>query len=214
MTTTEGKGTARRWFLVGTPLVFSALTTLHPMVEPWKGERDQWMLVHTAQLALTVLLGYVVWQLVEGIRSRSATVVRATLPVFLVALSSFDAVAGLATGLLAGRAEDQSGAARETTVAAADYLFYDSWLAGNLSVLGGVTTISWVVISVALAVAVRGAGADRVTVAWLAGAVLFAQHPAPFGTVGLLALAVGAWRSTRPARVAAPVHSRPKLSST
>ena len=191
-----------RWFMVGTPLAFSVLTMLHPMTEPWAGDSlDRWMLVHTAQLGMTVLLAYVVWWLVDGIRSRSATIVRATLPVFLVAFSAFDAVAGLATGLLAGRADGQTGAARDATIAAADHLFYDNWLAGNLSVLGGVTTISWIVIVTAAAVAVRGVGADRVTVACLGGAVLFAQHPAPFGTVGLLALALAVWRMSRGSRL-------------
>ena len=202
----------RRWFMVGTPLAFAALTALHPMEEPWTGGTlDRWMLVHTAQLAMTVLLAYVVWGLVDGIQSRSATIVRATLPVFLVALSAFDAVAGLATGLLAGRAEEQTGAARDATIDAADHLFYGNWLAGNLSVLGGVTTVSWIVIIVAAALAVRGVGADRVTVACLGGAVLFAQHPAPFGTVGLLSLAVAVWRLTRVAPAVA--EARPSTLS-
>lgn len=196
---------SRRWFMVGTPLAFAVLTAVHPMVDPWTGDAlHRWMLVHTAQLGMTVLLAYVVWLMVDGLCSRSATVVRVALPVFLVALSAFDAVAGLATGLLVGRAEEQSGAAREATLAAADHLFYDNWLAGNLSVLGGVTAISWTVIAVALALALRGSGADRVTVAWLGAAVLFAQHAAPFGTIGLLALTVAVWRSTDVTRNSTP----------
>ena len=207
------KNSNRRWFMVGTPVAFAVLTALHPMEEPWTGGTlDRWMLVHTAQLAMTVLLAYVVWGLVDGIRSRSATAVRVTLPVFLVALSSFDAVAGLATGLMSARAEGQSGAARAATIDAAEHLFYGNWLAGNLSVLGGVTTVSWIVIIVAAAVALRGVGADRVTVACLGGALLFAQHPAPFGTVGLLSLALAVWRLTRVAPAVA--ETRPSAGSS
>jgi hypothetical protein len=76
-------------------------------------------------------------------------------------------------------------------------------------VLGGVTAISWTVIAIGLALALRGSGADRATVACLAGSILFAQHAAPFGTVGLLLLSVAVWRATRrqvmPARSSAAV---------
>jgi len=156
------EGRLRRAFMVATPLLFSVLTALHPMTDPWTDDAlGRWMLVHTAQLVMTVPLAYVVWLMVEGIGSRSATLVRLTLPVFLVALSAFDAVAGLATGLLVGHAEEQSGAAREATLAAADHLFYGNWLAGNLSVLGGVAAVAWTVTATSTAVALRGAGADR-----------------------------------------------------
>lgn len=197
MTTEIGR--PRRVVALATPPVFAALTLLHPVEDPWElgGALDRWMLVHAAQLVLTVLLGVTVWTLVEGIVSRSATVVRAALPVFLVAFSAFDAVAGLATGWLAMRAQDQSGEARADTLDAIEYLFADNWLAGNLSVLGGVTALSWLTIAVAGAVALRGAGATRGVVAAMSFSVFFASHPAPVGTVGLLALSVAVWRSGR-----------------
>jgi hypothetical protein len=186
----------RRIVVLATPLVFAMLTLAHPAEDPWElgGALDRWMVVHTLQLALTVPLAWTMWSLVEGITSRSAAVVRAMLPVFLVAFSAFDAVAGLATGWLAMRANDQTGAARADTLNAIEYLFSDNWLAGNLSVLGGVTAVSWMIIAVSGALALRGAGADRPTVVAMSAAALFASHPAPFGTVGLLALGVVVWR--------------------
>lgn len=183
---------------VGVPTAFAVLSLAHPMQDPWElGDAvGRWMLVHAGQLVMTVLLAYVLWFLLAGIESRSARLMRVVLPVFLVAFSAFDAVAGLATGWLALRADDQSGAAREQTLVSVEYLFADNWLAGNLSVLGGVTAVAWMTIAISAAVALRSAGADRLTVAAMSAAVLFASHPAPLGTIGLVALAVAAWRWT------------------
>jgi hypothetical protein len=184
---------------VATPVLFAGLTLLHPMNDPWElGDAvPRWMAVHVGQLVLTILLAYSVWLLLSDLIGRSATVARAALPVFLVAFSAFDAVAGIATGWLAMRAEDQTVGARAASLDAIEHLFADNWLAGNLSVLGGVTAVSWVTLAIAAAVALRSAGADRMTVWAMCGAVLFASHPAPIGTIGLLAFTVAAWRWTR-----------------
>ena len=154
---------ARRALVVGTPVVFAGLTLLHPMEDPWKlGDAlDRWMAVHVGQVVLTILLAYSVWLLLSDLAGRSAKVARAALPVFLVAFAAFDAVAGIATGWLAMRADDQTGAAKAASLDAIEYLFADNWLAGNLSILGGLTAVSWMTLVVAAAVALRSAGADR-----------------------------------------------------
>jgi hypothetical protein len=46
-------------------------------------------------------------------------------------------------------------------------------------------------------VALRRAGADGLTVGLLAASLLFANHPMPSGTVGMLALFAAAWRWDR-----------------
>lgn len=196
MTTTTPASPASRALIVVTPALFAGLTLLHPVEDPWElGDAlPRWMAVHVGQVVLTILLAYSVWLLLAGLVGRSATVARAALPVFLVAFSAFDAVAGIATGWLAMHAEDQTGQARTATLDAIEYLFADNWLAGNLSVLGGVTAVSWMTLAIAAAVALRAAGADRLTVSCMCAAVLFASHPAPIGTVGLLAFTVAAWR--------------------
>lgn len=207
---------ARRALVVGTPVVFAGLTLLHPMEDPWKlGDAlDRWMAVHVGQVVLTILLAYSVWLLLSDLAGRSAKVARAALPVFLVAFAAFDAVAGIATGWLAMRADDQTGAAKAASLDAIEYLFADNWLAGNLSILGGLTAVSWMTLVVAAAVALRSAGADRMTVTSMCAAVLFASHPAPIGTVGLLAFAIAAWRwSGHTARSAAPAAQEVRVGA-
>lgn len=197
--TTPPTSRSRQALMVATPALFAGLTLLHPVADPWElGDAlPRWMVVHVGQVVLTIMLAYSVWLLLGGLVSRSATVARGALPVFLVAFAAFDAVAGIATGWLALRAEGQTGGARAASLDAVEYLFADNWLAGNLSILGGVTAVSWMTLVISAAVALRAAGADRLTVSAMSAAVLFASHPAPIGTIGLLAFTVAAWRWSR-----------------
>ena len=110
------------------------------------------------------------------------------LPAFLVFFSTFDAVAGLATGWLHHAANHQTGAQQAATLRAADELFNHNWLTGNLSIAGSVSAVAWAVIAIAAAVALRRAGADRLTVTLMAASLLFVNHPMPTGTLGMLAL--------------------------
>ena len=195
--------TPRRWLVLVTPPLFALLTMFHPSAHPKDlrgGEIDTWLAVHTGQLVLTVLLGYAVWTLLEGLSGRGAVVARAALPIFMVAFSAFDSVAGLATGWLAHTAEGQTGAEREGTLDAIETLFIDNWLTGNLSVAGGVTAVAWLCVAVGTAVALKRAGADRWTVALAYGSALFLSHPPPLGALGLLALFGAAWRWDRRSR--------------
>jgi ABC-type transporter Mla maintaining outer membrane lipid asymmetry permease subunit MlaE len=110
-----------------------------------------------------------------------------------VFFSTFDAVAGLATGWLHHAANRQTGAQQAATLRAADELFNHNWLTGNLSVAGSVTAVAWAVIAIAGAAALRRAGANRLTVALMAASVLFVNHPVPTGTLGMLALFAAAF---------------------
>jgi hypothetical protein len=197
----EFSSLARRLILLGTPLAFAVVTTLHPTTGAGPGDPSlpvtRWLTVHGLQVVLTVLLAYCIWILLDGIHNRAATTARVALPVFLVFFSTFDAVAGLATGWLHHRASSQTGAEQAATLKAADELFNHNWLTGNLSVAGSVTAVAWAVIAVAGAVALRRAGADGLTVGLMAASLLFVNHPVPTGTLGMLALFAAAFRWDR-----------------
>ncbi len=187
----------RRMILLGTPLAYAVVTTLHPTTGAGPGDPDlpvnRWLTVHGLQVILTVLLAYCIWILLDGIHTRAATIARVALPVFLVFFSTFDAVAGLATGWLHHTANGQTGAEQAATLRAADDLFNHNWLTGNLSVAGSVSAIAWAVIAIAGAVALRRAGANGLTVGLMAASILFANHPVPAGTLGMLALFAAAF---------------------
>jgi hypothetical protein len=74
--------------------------------------------------------------------------------------SAFDAVAGIATGVLARHANSLSGDDRAGVVAATDFLFDDSQLVGGgFSVLGNLGHGAWIVLAIAATVALHRAGA-------------------------------------------------------
>jgi hypothetical protein len=189
----------KRVGMLSGPLAFAALTLFHSHTSPSELGADitRWMVVHSLQLVLSVLLAYCVWWILDGIRGAPAQTARAALPIFLVFFSATDAVAGLATGWLTHTANSQSAADRAATLRAVDSLFNDNWLTGSVSVTGSVGATAWAVVAIAGAVALRRAGADRLTVALMALSLVFGNHPPPSGTIGLLALCAAAYRWDR-----------------
>jgi hypothetical protein len=180
--------------LLAAPLLWLLPAFLHPMGEPYEGIADEanlWIYVHVGQLVLTPFLAAGVWMLLAGIQSVPALVARAALALWLVFFSAFDAIAGIATGVLTRHANSLAGEEREGVVAAIDFLWADSQLAGGgFSILGNLGHFSWVLVAVAATVALYRAGASRVVVGATFVSVLFASHSGLGAAVGLVALFV------------------------
>lgn len=199
--------------LLAAPLLGLVPAALHPMGDPYAGiadETNRWLFVHVAQLVLTPFLGALVWMLLAGLESAAARVARAAVVLWLVFFSAFDAIAGIATGVLSRHANSLAGEEREGVVSAIDYLFDDSVLAGGgFSVLGNLGQGSWMVVAIAAAVALHKARAPRAAVLAMSLSVLFAAHGGIVAALGLVALLVAGhlilrWRSaaTTPSRSA------------
>jgi hypothetical protein len=180
--------------LLAAPLLWLVPAFLHPMGEPYAGiadEADMWIFVHVAQLALMPLLAAGVWMLLYGLRSVAAWIARSALVLWLVFFSAFDAVAGIATGVLTRHANSLAGDEREGVVAAIDFLWTDSLLVnGGFGILGNLGHLSWVVVAIAATVALYRARAGRVVVAATFLSVLIASHSGLGAAVGLVALFV------------------------
>ena len=192
------------WALLAAPLLWLVPAALHPLGDPYAGiadETDRWLFVHIAQLVLTPFLGALVWMLLAGLESVAANVARAALVVWLVFFSAFDAVAGIATGVLSRHANSLTGEEQEGVVSAIDFLFDDSVLAGGgFSILGNIGQGSWIVVAVAAAFALHGARVPPAAVVAMSVSVLFAAHGGIVAAIGLLALFVAGllvlrWRS-------------------
>jgi hypothetical protein len=195
------------------PLLWVVPALLHPIGDPYAGiadETDRWLFVHIAQLVLAPFLGALVWVLLAGLESVAARVARAALVLWLVFFSAFDAVAGIATGVLSRHANSLAGEEREGVVRAIDFLFDDSQLVGGgFSVLGNLGHGSWMVVAIAAAVALHQAHAPRAAVIAMSLSVLFAAHSGIGAAIGLVAIFVAGrlilrWRSapTTPSRAA------------
>jgi hypothetical protein len=162
---------------------------------PYEGIADdanKWIFVHFSQLVLTPLLALGVWMLLDGIQSVAAMVARAFLVVWMVFFSAFDAIAGIAVGVLTRYANNLAGEERQAVVGAIDFLFQESRLAGgdNYSVLGILGQFSWVVLVLAALVALWRAGVSRLIVGATFLSLLFAAHAGYPAAVGLVALFV------------------------
>jgi hypothetical protein len=162
---------------------------------PYEGIADdanKWILVHFSQLVLTPFVAVGVWMLLDGIRSIAATVARASLVFWMVFFSAFDAIAGIAVGVLTRYANSLAGEQREAVIGAIDFLFQDSKFAGgnNFSLLAALGQLSWVVLVLAATVALWRAGASRLIVLAMLLSFLFATHAGYTAAVGLIALFV------------------------
>jgi hypothetical protein len=108
----------RRGVLLGVPFLYLLLGLLHPTANPELGDATGLFIgLHIAQLFLIGGLAYAFWLLLEGVRSRAATVARALILPFVIAYTALDAVLGIAWGLAAEKANelpapDQAAAGR------------------------------------------------------------------------------------------------------
>jgi hypothetical protein len=184
--------------VLAAPLLWVVLAILHPgggdEPPPYEGiadEANKWIFVHVGQLVLTPLLAAGVWMLLDGIQSVAAKVTWAVLALWMVFFSAFDAIAGIATGVLARHANSLAGEEREGVVRAIDFLWDDSQLAGGeFSVLGNLGQGTWLVVAIAATVALWRAGVSRLVVGATLLSALFATHSGYAAAVGLAALFV------------------------
>lgn len=162
---------AIRWLvLLGTPIALGAVLAVHPhggenLYESLAPVADQWFYVHVALLPLFGLLGVSVYLLLSEYTGRVATIGRIGVAVYLVTYLAFEAIAGLATGLLvrSGQglsSEQQAGVAAALEATATDPLVAALALIGSVGI-----TVS----AVALGVLLRRSGAPLVPVLLLAG---------------------------------------------
>jgi hypothetical protein len=193
------------YLLLAAPLLWAVPALLHPMGDPYAGiadEVDRWLFVHISQLLLLPFVGALVWMLLGGLESVAARVARAALVAWLVFFSAFDAIAGIATGVLTRHANSLTGEEREGFASAIDFLFNDSQLVGGagFTVLGNLGHGSWMVVAIAAAVALHKARAPRPAVIAMSLATLLAAHSGFPAVIGLVALFVAGrlilrWRS-------------------
>lgn len=190
---------ARRTIVIGAPVALALVEVWHPLFAS-DAERtllpvaDRWLAVHLLQLPLFALLALALYLIVDGVDGVAATIARLGAVVFAALYAALDAVAGIATGLLAREANALEPAARSAVAATIDSLFADPIVGGGTSLLTVAASLSWFVAAFAAAVALRAGGAHRVAVVLIAlSAVLFPLgHTPPNAQLALGCFAAGA----------------------
>jgi hypothetical protein len=179
----------RRAVLFGGPLGYVILGLVHPMGDLEVGDAAGFYIgLHLVQPFLIALIAYGLWLLVDGLESRAATVVRYALVPYLILYSMFDAVAGVATGLIVREANGMSAADQAAVQRMMDGIgqhpvLVALWIGSGLA---------WLVPAVAAAMAVRSRVPRWITATMVLGAVIFAVgHPIPPGPIGMALFLVG-----------------------
>jgi len=180
--------TLRRAVVLGAPLLTAVWMAFHPwpygnVVGELAPIADWWIALHTVQFVLFPFVAAALWLLLDGLAGVDVVLTRIGAVAFVVFYNIGDAVAGIATGVVAARIPEASGAERAGLVSAVEALF--SHPVKNLSFEVGV--YGWTLAVVAAAVALWRAGAPRVPVVLLAVPAYamggFGDHAFPYGSL-------------------------------
>ena len=195
----------RRLFLIVVPLALAVAVWPHPaggdpVFEGVSPDVDEWMFAHVSLLLFFPLLGIAVFWLLNGLKGTAATVSRVAMIFFLVFYTAYEVTIGVGTGFLVDYA---NGLPPDEQAAVADAIQEYNRNAvtaepASVSLIAGF--FGWVVAMLAAAIAFRRAGASWAITILVGGAALFAIHPPPVGTVGLVCFAGAAvlierWRA-------------------
>ena len=199
--------TVRRAFLVGAPLAFAALLTLHPMgtgdmFDEVSENVTPWLLVHYGGAVGFPAMALVIWLLIRDLPGRAATIGRFALPVYAVFYTVWEAIFGIATGIIADAGNSLSGTEREGAAAAVDAIIA-SPIVGESGVFVSIGSLAWWTAISAAIMALKHAGVRRSALVLLGLGGLLTFH-VPIGPPALVCLSIAAYLIDRDrARVAA-----------
>jgi len=141
-------------------------------------DAPMWMVVHIAQLVFAPIIALGILALLKGVEGPAVTVARGAAVFWAAWFSAYDAVAGIATGILIG------GDAR----AAGEYLYAHDLITG----LGWVAPVMWLLVVIPAGLALLASRPKVTCFALFVSAMVF-THAGPPAAVGFAALAVAMW---------------------
>lgn len=190
----------RRLLVTGIPIAFAALLMFHPAAEgqvsnALHDHTTRWQIVHVGQLLFIGMMAIAIYLLADGLDGRRATISRAALLPFVLFYGAFESFTGIGTGELVRHAHDLPPG-DQAMAGELIQSYWESPIAGNLSLLSGLGALSWAVAVIAAALALRQAGAPRSVpiLLGLAAVAFFVSHAPPAGPIGLVLFAAAAWR--------------------
>jgi hypothetical protein len=187
----------RRGFFAVAIVGYFIIGAIHPPDLEVGDETALYLWIHLVQLVLILLIAWGTWLLVKDLPGRAAKVARVAIVPYAIVYSAFDAIAGLAIGIVMREANGMSPA----DGAVVQRIFDDSdgvteALTAGFYVAGGLT---WFVMALAAAIAVKPIGGLGPTLLMAIGAAVFAVgHPFPPGPIGIALFGIGlAWLEVR-----------------
>ena len=196
----------RACFLVAV-VGYLIIGVIHPAEIEVGDETTLYIAIHLVQPFFILLLAWGVWLLVKDLPGRAAQVARVAIVPYAIAYSMFDAIAGVALGGIVRQANDASAAdgavVQRLMDTGTDYVGVVLFVASDLS---------WFVMALAAAIAVKPIGGRGPTLLMAIGAAIFAiAHPFPPGPIGITLFGLGiAWLEFRRERAPA-IEAQPAL---
>jgi hypothetical protein len=197
----------RRGFIFLAVAGYIVLGAVHPAEINVGDETTLYLGLHLVQPVLILLLAWGIWLLVKGLPGRAAQIARVAIVPYAIAYSMLDAIAGVALGQVVREANDLSAAdaavVQRIMDGGTDYIGIVIWVASGLT---------WFVMALAAAIAVKQIGGLGPSVLMTIGAAIFAVgHPFPPGPIGIALFGLGvAWLELRRGRAPIP-EAQPAL---
>jgi hypothetical protein len=198
----------RRGFFAVAVVGYFILGLIHPAEIEVGDATTLYIGLHLVQPVFILLLAWGTWLLVKDLPGRAAQIARIAIVPYAIAYSMFDAIAGVALGgivRLANNASAADGAVVQRLMdSGTDYVGMVLFVASDLS---------WFVMALAAAIAVKPIGGRGPTLLMAIGAAIFAvAHPFPPGPIGIALFGLGiAWLELRRETVKAP-EAQPVLT--
>jgi len=199
----------RRGFLFFGVIGYFVIGAIHPDDLKVGDETALYLWIHLLQPVLILLLAWGIWLLVKDLPGRAAQIARIAIVPYAIAYSMFDAVAGIAIGIVVRGGNGLSA----TEGAAVQRVFDDAdavteALSVGVLVAGG---LAWFVMAFAAALAVKPIGGLGPTLLMAIGAAIFAVgHPFPPGPIGIALFGLGlAWLELRRVSAATAPEAQP-----
>jgi uncharacterized membrane protein YccF (DUF307 family) len=176
----------RACFLVAV-VGYIIIGAIHPAEIEVGDETTLYIGIHLVQPFFILLLAWGTWLLVKDLPGRAAQVARIAIVPYAIAYSMFDAIAGVALGGIVRMANDASAAegavVQRLMDTGTDYVGMVLFVASDLS---------WFVMALAAAIAVKPIGGRGPTLLMAIGAAIFAiAHPFPPGPIGITLFGLG-----------------------
>lgn len=179
-------------FLLAVPLAWAVLLLFHPSGDGTRIYLDlqdnvtAMLVVHVGMMLFIPLMAAAVYLLVRGVEGMAAQISRLALVPFVIFYGVWEALQGIATGILASEVNGLSGTER-TTGAELIQDFAENPLVRDAGVLSSLGSIAFITAAIAAGIALRrNAGAPiAVTVLLGLSGFLITAHPPPFGPTGL-----------------------------
>jgi uncharacterized membrane protein YccF (DUF307 family) len=176
----------RACFLVAVVGYF-IIGVIHPAEIEVGDDTTLYIGIHLVQPFFILLLAWGTWLLVKDLPGRAAQVARVAIVPYAIAYSMFDAIAGVALGGIVRMANDASAAdgavVQRLMDTGTDYVGVVLFVASDLS---------WFVMALAAAIAVKPIGGRGPTLLMAIGAAIFAiAHPFPPGPIGITLFGLG-----------------------